>query len=295
MERSVTPADCALGVALPLRFEEFARDAESPDKDFVRAIVAGSGRSVAGAWRELYEPKVVELYARIAARAEAVGVTICAGVTAASLHELLDQHHVVSLLAHSRLAAVGPHDVVLPAAIRDAIDAGTGLVTAHLRDEVAGQPWATDEATVRVQVAAALDAALEPSRVWLASTARTDAAHRPVRFLHRVMLEDAFDGALRRAPLLELRDGLLTMDELVAAIPVGFDGVLDLSVCNSVAFGESIKRRRPDCLVVENVFLARADLRLVRYGLVVSQLGRQPARYTEALTEVTRAVLEARA
>lgn len=295
MERSITPADCALAVALPLRLKEFARDAGSPDMDFVRTVVTGSGRSVAAAWHELYEPKVVALYGRIAERAQAVGVTVCAGVTAASLHELLEQFHVVSLLAHSRLAPVRPDDVVVPAAIRDAIDAGAGLVTAHLRDGLANQRWAGDEATLRAQIAAALDAALEPSRVWSASTARTEAAHRPTRFLHRVMLEDAFEGALRRAPLLELRDGLRTMDELMAAIPVRFDGVLDLSVCNSIALGESIKRRRPDCLVVENTFLARADLRLVRYGLVVSQLARQPARYTEALTEVTRAVLEARA
>src|ERR1041385_7766853 len=99
MERSVTPADCALAVALPLRFEEFVRDAESPEVDFVRTVVAGSGRSIAAAWRELYEPKVVGQYARIAARAEAVGVTVLPGATAASLRGLLEQFHVVSLFA----------------------------------------------------------------------------------------------------------------------------------------------------------------------------------------------------
>lgn len=47
--------------------------------------------------------------------------------------------------------------------------------------------------------------------------------------LDRVMLEDCFGDALRRGPLLELRDGLMTMDDLLATIPPDFRGVLDLS------------------------------------------------------------------
>jgi hypothetical protein len=294
MERIATPADCALAVALPLTFEEFARDAVSPHKDFARSVVANSGRSVDAAWRELYEPKVMSLYTRVVARAESLGVTVVPRVTADALRALLERFHVVSLFAHSRLAPVRPDDIVMPTGILETIEAGDLVVTVHLRDLFATQQWASDEAVLRDQLADALDRSLEPSRAWSASTVARDDSDRPAHYLNRVMLEDALGAALRPAPLLELRDGLVTHGELLAMIPGDFDGVLDLSVCNSVALGESIKRRRPHCLVVENMFLARIDLRLVRYGLVVSQLAREPARFTDALLEIKRALLKDR-
>lgn len=291
MEPAISPADCALAVALPLTEERFLSDAAAPDKDFARSVIAGSGRSPAAAWAELYAPKVVALYERIAVRARALGATVATGVTAPVLRGLLERFPLVSLFAHSMSSPVRPADVVAPRTILDVIRDGRTIVARHLRDALANRRWAGDEATLRHQVAAALDEALAPTRAWTETTVRVDRAGRPARYLSRVMLEDCFGDAMRRAPMLELHDGLKTMDELLAAVPLGFAGVLDLSVCNSFALGESIKRRRQDCLIIENVFLARIDLRLARYALVLNRLARGPARYTDALTEVSRALI----
>ena len=168
------------------------------------------------------------------------------------------------------------------------IQRGGSLVALHLRHTFQGEVWETDEELLRRHLARVLDTSLDPSRAWYGSTVRTDSRGRPAFHLNRVMLEDCFGPAMRRAPSLELHDGVKTMDELLATIPRQFAGVLDLSVCNSVALGESIKRRRSDCLVVENVFLARIDIRLVRYALVLARLALAPARYTDALAEVSR-------
>jgi hypothetical protein len=291
MESAISPADCALAVALPLTEEQFLLDATAPDRDFARSVVATSGRAPAAAWTELYAPKVVALYERVAARVRRLGATVATDVTAAVLRELLERFPVVSLFAHAVAAPVQSGDIVKPHAILDIIQGGRTIIARHLRGALANRSWAADGAVLRDQIAAALDAALAPTRAWTETTVRADDAGRPALYLSRIMLEDCFGDAMRRAPLIELCDGLKTVDALLAAIPPQFAGVLDLSVCNSFALGESIKRKRPDCLIIENVFLARIDLRLARYALVVNQLAQRPARYTDALTEVNRGLL----
>jgi hypothetical protein len=291
MEPIVSPPSCALAVALPLTEAEFLRDVEDPSKDFARNVVATSGRPAAAAWREVYAPKVARLCDRIAAHARSLGATVAGGATAPVLRQLLEEFPLVSLFAHSISSPVRPADLRDPRAILARIAAGETIVARQVRGALADRRWSADDATLRDQLADALDGALAPTRDWTETTVRADLSGRPARLLSRIMLEDCFGAAMRRAPILELCDGVKTMDDLLAVVPPGFAGVLDLSVCNSFALGESIKRQRRNCLIIENVFLARADLRLARYGLVLNRLARQPARYTDALTEVSLALL----
>lgn len=55
--------------------------------------------------------------------------------------------------------------------------------------------------------------------------------------------------------------------------------------------GESIKRKRHHCLVIENAYLARVDLRLIRYVLALTVLARRPARYTDAMFQLSRELM----
>src|SRR5882672_1781131 len=291
MEPAISPDDCVLAVALPLTAERFLSDATAPDRDFARSVIAASGRPPAVAWSELYAPKVVAVCERIATRTFSLGAAVAANVTARGLRRLLERFPLVSLVAHSVSLPIRPDDVLEPRTILDIIRDGGTIVARNLRAALANRRWTADELALRDQVASALDDALAPTRTWTASTVRTDRADRPARFLSRVMLEDCFGRSLRRAPVIELHDGLKTMDELLAAIPPAFAGVLDLSVCNSFAFGESIKRQRPGCTILENVFLARVELRLARYALVMDRLAHGPARYSDALSEISQALI----
>ncbi len=291
MEPAISPSDCALAIALPLTQERFLSDATAPDKDFARSVIAASGRSPAAAWTELYVPKVVVPCDRIAVSARSLGATVATGVTAPMLWRLLEQFPLVSLFAHSKASPVQPADILEPYAILDIIRDGRSIVARHLRATLAHRSWSRDEVALRGQIAAALDEALAPTRAWTETTVRADRAGRPDRLLSRVMLEGCLGAAMRGAPMLELYDGLNTADELLAAIPSEFAGVLDLSVCNSFALGESIKRKRQRCLVIENVFLARIDLRLIRYMLVLDRLARGRMRYSDALAEVSGALI----
>ncbi|HET9627072.1 MAG TPA: hypothetical protein VFP84_37190, partial [Kofleriaceae bacterium] len=188
----LSPASCALAVALPLSEDAFLRDAADPGKDFARSAIARSQRTPAAAWREIYAPKVVRLYERIAAHARGLGATVVPGVTAAMLRELLEAFPLVSLFAHSMSPPIVSADVAAPRAILDAVRAGETIVARHLRETFANRTWASDEATLASQVAAALDAALALTRAWTETAVRSERAGRPARLLGRVMLEDSF-------------------------------------------------------------------------------------------------------
>ena len=288
MERTVSPADCALAVALPLTLREFEEDAGSADRDFVRSVIEGSGRSLREAWDEVYAPKVVHVFERVAARAREAGATVVTGATATSLRELLERFPVVCLVAHSVLSSVEPADVLRPDAILRIIDAGDSIVARHLRALLGEQPPpSTGGDELRRHLAAVLESSLAETRAWFASVVRR--AHADGRGLHvnRVMLEECFGDALRRSRLLELRDGMQTLDDLLAAVPLDFAGVLDLSVCNSVALGESIKRRRPR-LLDRREFLPRADrpeARALRARLEAARAGSRPLHRCVARAE----------
>ena len=42
---------------------------------------------------------------------------------------------------------------------------------------------------------------------------------------------------------MEFADGLAPIERVVSSIPEAFDGVLDLTVCNSTVLAEEVRRR----------------------------------------------------
>ena len=89
-----------LAVALPLTFHELVRDVASPEKDFARSVVGGSGRALEAAWHELYFPKVVALCARVAERARSLGATV-EGI--GCVHGAMVGAHAISRKARLRI------------------------------------------------------------------------------------------------------------------------------------------------------------------------------------------------
>lgn len=292
MERRVGPADCVLAVALPLTWTEFADDAGSPQRDFARSMVRGSGRAIRQAWEEVYEPRVVRTCERVVEHVASLGGAVRLGVTAGALKELIASFPVVCLVAHLASSRIESGDIVDPDRALRIISGGDSIVARHLRMKLGEGPPDLG-GNPRQALAALFEAVLEPTRVWFASTVRHDHHRCPAPILSRPMLEDCFGAALRRAPVLELCDDLHTARDLVDMIPDAYDGVLDLSVCNSVALGESIKRWRRSCLVIENAYLARIDLRLARYALAMTMLARRPGLYTDTLRELSLELMKA--
>jgi hypothetical protein len=105
-----------------------------------------------------------------------------------------------------------------------------------------------------------------------------------LRRVTRVLLEEAFPTALRPAPAVELADGMHTVAEFTDAIPRSFDGVLDMTICNSVILGAAVKRACPDCLVAVNRYPAEMHVRMTFYCLALQSLARHRTAYINVLT-----------
>jgi len=71
---------------------------------------------------------------------------------------------------------------------------------------------------------------------------------------------------------LELADGILPLEDFVAALPPDFNGVLDFSSCNSAIVFDKIKDRCPDSLVMTPTDEVGLLLNLVVYQTVIKHL-----------------------
>jgi hypothetical protein len=91
---------------------------------------------------------------------------------------------------------------------------------------------------------------------------------------------------------IEYADGPHVLDDVIAALPPAFDGVIDLTVCHSPRAIAAIKRARPRCSVLASRHPANLDLRLAMYRQVLRLIDRQGTGYTEALQRVHLAALE---
>ena len=91
---------------------------------------------------------------------------------------------------------------------------------------------------------------------------------------------------------VEFTDGLATIGRLIAQIPAGFSGVLDLTTCPSAHAIAVLKHARPACTVLTNRDAAPLDVRLAMYRQIVRILGSEQTTYVEAAARVHHAALE---
>jgi hypothetical protein len=300
----VNPNECALAVAIPLSRERFLADLALPDeKDFVHHFRAERGlqRATPEFCWEVYEDREAILAEAVCREAERQGVRVCRDARLADLTDLLNRFPVVTLVAHWRFAPVEPED------ISDA----PRLLELLLSPETEAR-WAIRRAfeTLDSQLLQAKTAALlsdDELRQRVAEVIRTaaseaerlywddDASRRfnPQQMpdglqdrLTRREFEQAFPDCIAPARGVEFSDGMFTVPELVEAVPQDFTGLLDLTVCNSVILANSIRHRRPNCLVAANRRPAELRARIYLYGLEVSLLAKQPMPFIEVIKQV---------
>ena len=90
---------------------------------------------------------------------------------------------------------------------------------------------------------------------------------------------------------IEFADRCYAIPELVPAIPEDYEGVLDFTVCYSLALAPAVKTARPRCTVVMNKRAARLDYRLAIYRQLLRLLATGGFSYVDALAEVQLALL----
>lgn len=87
---------------------------------------------------------------------------------------------------------------------------------------------------------------------------------------------------------MEFDDGFCGVQEIASAWPIDYDGVLDLTICNSTLLAELIRRRCPHGLVLANEELTYPEFRLPLYNAVVRLLCRRPQPYEDAVFEIRK-------
>ncbi len=287
-QRAVSPRDCALAVGLPLDARQFYCDLESGNgRDFARSIRRRYRVSPEGAWN-LYRGDARYL-GEVCDAAEQAGVLVDRAATAEALRSMFAQRTIVTIVSHLRVKELSGRDVVDPAGLLAAVRTGTDPVSRHLR-ELTEDVDDSDTGLSRLvellrEVAVK---ALEDSEdeTGAARSERGPDEGIPSQYLHRIFLETRYPAHIRPGPVIDLAAGACTTRELVRLIPSGFDGIVDLTVCNSSFLAPPIKTARPSCLVAINRKKASTVSRMVRYRVAVESLSRVPRPFGEVLADV---------
>jgi hypothetical protein len=309
---AVGPRHCALALAIPLTREAFEEDLAHPEQwDYAASVLRRNrGLLPSRVWDACYAP-LARWAGRIGDQVERLGVTVHRALRLADLTGLLARFKVVTLVAHWRCPPVVAADIRDPGElmrlarsarpgefVREAVKEWFGRRCPELLDPDALRRLPPE--SVRDRVACQLDGLVAPAHAAIGRHAHEGGgengearprpreaeavAHTPCGTLTRVDLEQSFPPeALAPGRAVEFRDGLRTAAEVTSALPEGFTGVLDLTVCNSMLLGQVVRRGRPHCLVCTNRYLTTTDSRLLLYKLVVTRLAHGPMRFIDAV------------
>jgi hypothetical protein len=101
-------------------------------------------------------------------------------------------------------------------------------------------------------------------------------------------LEKIFSSALARGCLVELYDGLYSIQDVVAMIPPSFTGMIDLSICHSIIVQDEVKRVEPRRYVFATELPLSLDFKIIFYKGLMQQLSLVPMDYVSAYFELIR-------
>ncbi len=302
--QAVSPADCALAIAIPLTREKFLEDLASPvDASFAKHLRATNyqpGASEEYYWEMVYQP-VARVAERICATAKKLNVTVISNAGLSDFTELLEHFKVVTLISHWRFARIQPSDLFDPFGFLGAIKSRKTLIEQALYrifvnqdPELLHESIGSELANIRLirvlnEVVADAHKLYHGNDDELTETRRNEVyliSGNPLERLTRTAIELAFAQQIAAAPSIQFADGIKTVREVIDSVPTVFSGLLDLTICNSVILGEAIKNYRSACLVAANRYPAALHVRLGIYMLAVRMLSCKPRPYIDVLTQL---------
>ncbi|XXX76130.1 hypothetical protein WMF30_51625 [Sorangium sp. So ce134] len=311
-ERPVKPSDCALAICIPLTEGAFFADLDpASPKDFVKTRAAAHpGITPAARWED-YRP-LAQTVRQLQRELAPYEVTFAPYTTLESFRELLRWHAVVTLVAHWRFVPFEAGDIVDVAGLARKLAAPRTPIQRWIAGELArrgrrdllaaGDPSGGELHALRDAMGAELRSLLDAGHaIYHPQATRSGQPPAPgagggdaPERLTRAALESEFPAEIRPGAAVEFYDGLRTIDAIVSAIPEGFDGVLDLTICNSILLGEAIKRRRSGFLIICNQRRTAIQARLIRYKYIIKALAchEKGERFTDVVARLSLAALE---
>jgi hypothetical protein len=284
----IFPRDCAFLLALPTGRAEFQADFRGASHDFLRSQYKESSLSAEEAW-SVYRPVAEDLLSLLRFL-EAKGVRVVPRSTFAQWIALQKSHKVVVLFAHWRNGLIQQENVWWPG-----IDTFTRENNGRnpLREKV--RRIAVECSQNRTSFVASLNRLLIEDQLgdhaWFGREANQVPASPEHRlYMNRKFLEEALPGIFGENSSVEFADGLVRIETIASNASPVFQGIFDLSVCNSILLGELIKTHAPRCLVVATKIPAVVGFQIVFYRALFEFLA--PGRpYLSALEELRSRIL----
>ena len=297
--RIVSPADCAIAIALPQTKQQFDEDCRpgSPTP-FIRAIkpVNRNGRIITPF--ERYQTDVLDPLNDLIQEATDTCVKVYPRVKLTEIGPICRRHPVVAIVAHWEYLLMPPGDVLDVALFRSLLGVDDNGETAHPPDPKSlSAALQRDPAIVAAKTKESLSAALSArlGANWTYQAQGEEIGIAPAKVLagdlNRPLLEEYFPGCFAKGHSLELTDGRCTAHEFIEQLDDSFADVLDLTVCYSMMLAEAIKRSRPNSNVICSVGLQTIDARLVMLKWIIRVLKAESQPYEDASAFVHSALM----
>lgn len=305
--RQIKPHDCALAVGIPVIKSEFLDDLDTQAPNYANFFVRTNhlqGKQAYGKWVE-YAP-TCQYIEKVCGEVENDGVTVDRQITLGKFSELFEKHAVVTLITHTVHEPITDNDILAPANINKMISEGSQWYFRGLREHP-GWPGMAKFSQIPENEARRVlgkffrelngiaenyytSRSVQPDYVRKVSENSTV----PAYLYTRPLLESIFGNNLLGGPAFEFRDRVYRMSELIDAIPEDFDGILDLTQCNSAIFSTAIKNARPKCLIGVTRTPINPEIRFAIYRTIVKSLRRAPQQYYKVVTMIHNQMMESR-
>jgi hypothetical protein len=294
------PIDCALAVALPLSYEDFAEHIRlGGEHDFAcgfrRRYPNYSSEII---WDVILGPVVARML-QVIEDASSRGVYVLPNARLVDLRNLFDRYKVVTLFTHWCPGYIYSDQVRDPEAIAARLGCSNLNAIQALRLKVTSDtspllPNAESQTNYADRFSRAGNTLLEtcdfgPSecpREWHQSPEIAYRVHA-----NRTVLDKVLGSSLIAGNKIEFSDGMRSAAEFTSVIPGTFRGILDLTFCNSVMVAEEIKRiHRFTCLASKKEI--DLHLRIEIYDEIIRVISEVPYNYTDAARDVRMAIVD---
>lgn len=288
LDKRVYPKDCSVLMTLPVTREDFFSDLQNGRKDFLRSQNFDSAYSNQEKWDGFKKRAADDVLKMIDCLREQ-GVNVILRATLKDLVAVQRKSKVIVLFAHWRSGlALREEDIrwekigdvsMLPALspVRRLLEASS---TAALRKKI----------TRRLNEILPTEALC--SHPWFGQGPNQRPATEEHRvYLNRKFLDKQFPGVFGPNTSVEFADGLAPIEMVAGSFARTFQGIVDLSVCNSILLGELIRTQSPKCLIVATRLPADAPFRAIFYRFLFKGLrGGRP--YIPVVDELRSSIKE---
>jgi hypothetical protein len=285
----VYPCDCTFLLTIPTNRDEFCADLRDKEKDFLHAHYRDSRLSDDAKWRT-YKPTADDMNALIH-WLRRKNVRVIARATLADWRRAQEISKVIILFAHWRSGIIRPEEVRWTELDTSVLQSRTEDAVVECVRRTVVEAKGDQAKVVKGLNHILLNGQLGPHPWFGKGLNQIPASPEHRAYINRKFLDEALPNAFGRNTCVEFADGLTGIETIASNAMRSFNGVFDLSVCNSILLGELIKGYASDCLTAATRLPAMVDFRIIFYRALFKLL-KQGRHYVSTLKELRERLVQ---